>query len=114
MRKRNGRGDALRGLLGRNVKQFRITAGLSQEKLAEMVDISIPYLQSIERGAVWPSPATLAELAFSLDVEPSDLLASGAAVSQEIRKVVAKLGKDITALVSRSVKTLNGITPNPK
>jgi transcriptional regulator with XRE-family HTH domain len=114
MRKRNGRGDTLQGLLGRNVKQFRVNTGLSQEKLAEMADISIPYLQSIERGAVWPSPATLAELAYSLDVEPSDLLTSGTVTSQEIRKVVAKLGKDITALVGRSVKTLNGIDPNPK
>jgi transcriptional regulator with XRE-family HTH domain len=109
MKKRSGRGDALRGLLSRNIRQFRLVSGLSQEKLAERSGISVPFLGAIERGEKWPSPETFANIAYGLGVEPYDLLKPENASSQDVKKVVAKLARDISALVNHSVKILNTV-----
>ncbi|MDO5438339.1 MAG: helix-turn-helix transcriptional regulator [bacterium] len=37
-------------LLGENIAKYRKTAGLSQEKLAEAVDLSREYIVRVERG----------------------------------------------------------------
>jgi transcriptional regulator with XRE-family HTH domain len=44
MKKYSGRGDALRGLLSRNIRQFRAVSGLSQKQLAAKAGISVPFL----------------------------------------------------------------------
>nr|AGS53557.1 hypothetical protein [uncultured bacterium contig00062] len=107
--KKNKRGDALKSQLSRNIRQFRVNSGLSQEELAEKAGISVPYLGAIERGEKWPGPATMGEIANSLGVEPHDLLRPENASSREVRKVVDKLAKDISALVGESIKMLNNI-----
>ena len=107
--KKNNRGEALKSLLSRNIKLFRVHSGFSQAELAEKSGISVPYLGAVERGDKWPGPATLAEIARGLGIEPYDLLKPEGASSREVRKVVSKLAKDISALVNESVKTLNNI-----
>jgi transcriptional regulator with XRE-family HTH domain len=109
MRKKNGRGEVLKRLLGQNIKRFRGNSGYSQEELAEKAGISTPFLGAIERGDKWPSPSTLAEIARGLGVYPYDLLKPEKIVSQDIRKITAKLTKDITKLVDNSVKMLNTV-----
>jgi transcriptional regulator with XRE-family HTH domain len=109
MRKKNNRGEALKTLLSRNIKLYRVHSGLSQAELAEKAGMSIPYLGAVERGEKWPSPATLAEIARGLGLEPYDLLKPENSSSREVRKAVAKLTKDISALVNETVKTLNNI-----
>jgi transcriptional regulator with XRE-family HTH domain len=109
MTKKNNQGEALKALLSRNIKLYRVHSGLSQSELAEKAGISIPYLGAVERGDKWPSPATLAGIARSLGLEPYDLLKPENTSSREVRKTVAKLTKDISALVNETVKTLNNI-----
>jgi transcriptional regulator with XRE-family HTH domain len=109
MKKRSGRGDALRGLVSRNIRQFRTISGLSQEKLAEKAGISVPFLGAIERGEKWPSPETFANIAYGLGIEPYDLMKPESDSAQDVRKIVAKLVRDISALVNQSVKTLNTV-----
>ena len=74
---------------------------------AEKAGISTPYLGAVERGDKWPSPATLVALARSLGHEPYALLLPEGKSSQELKKFVIKLEKDISALVHQSVKLLN-------
>ena len=109
MRKQTRKGDDLKTLLSRNVKQFRVVSGYSLEEFAEKAGISIPYLSAIERGDKWPSPATLTEIAHSLELEPHDLLKPESASSREVKKIVAKLAFDIAALANQSVKMLNAV-----
>jgi transcriptional regulator with XRE-family HTH domain len=109
MKKRSGRGDALRGLVSRNIRQFRAISGLSQEKLAEKAGISVPFLGAIERGEKWPSPETFANIAYGLGVEPYDLMKPESVSARDVRKIVAKLARDISALVNQSVRTLNTV-----
>ena len=107
--RKNNRGEALKALLSRNIKLFRVHSGFSQADLAEKTGISVPYLGAVERGDKWPSSAVLAEIAHSLGVEPHDLLKPEGASSQEVRKVIDRLAREITALAGQSVKMLNNI-----
>jgi transcriptional regulator with XRE-family HTH domain len=103
------RGDALKSLLSRNIKLYRVHSGLSQAELAEKAGISVPYLGAVERGDKWPSPSTLAAIARSLGHEPYALLLPESKSSQEIRKFIVKLEKDRSALVNQSAKLRNAI-----
>jgi len=63
----------IRSLLGSDIKRFRILNRLSQEELAEQVDISTTFLSSIEIGKKWISPYTLAKLSDALDIDAYEL-----------------------------------------
>ena len=48
--------------IGQNVKQIRENAGLTQERLAELIGLGVKHLSAIECGAVGVSLATLKQL----------------------------------------------------
>lgn len=59
---------------GRELRKLRQQRGLTQEKLAEFVDLSVPYISHLERGTKKPSLAVLTRLAESLGVTVDRLL----------------------------------------
>jgi len=61
--------------LARRIREFRTAAGLTQERLAEKVDISPQYLSRLETGRRVPSLDVVAELAEALNTTPSALVA---------------------------------------
>ena len=61
-------------ILGKNIKKYREIRGLSQEKLAESVDLSREYIVRIESGLKRISLKKLFEIADVLDVKCSDLI----------------------------------------
>jgi transcriptional regulator with XRE-family HTH domain len=61
-------GNTLRTVLGDNIKRYRASQGLSQEKLAERAEISTSFLSAIETGRKWPYPETLASLADAMGI----------------------------------------------
>lgn len=63
--------------LGARIKDVRKSRGLSQERLAEKVDISPRYLSRLEVGQQIPSIETLAGLAEALEVQLWELFAFG-------------------------------------
>ena len=65
--------EKLRSLFSQNIKRYRQRKGLSQEKLAEKIEISTNYLSDIERKKGWVSPLSLAKLANALDIEVFEL-----------------------------------------
>jgi transcriptional regulator with XRE-family HTH domain len=64
----------LRRILAANLKKHRNTLGLSQEKLAEMADLSWQTVNSIECQRTWVSDKTLENLADALKIETFQLL----------------------------------------
>lgn len=60
--------------LGNEIRQLRRKRGFTQEKLAELADLSVPYVSHLERGTKKPSLAVLVRLAESLDVTADRLL----------------------------------------
>lgn len=49
-------------LIGRRVRDFRQMRGLTQEKLAEAAELSVPYVSHIERGQEKQALAPLLKL----------------------------------------------------
>jgi len=65
----------LRLRFGKNVARLRLKRGLTQEKLAERIDKSVRYTQSIEVGEYWPSLPTLSLLRKVLRCSWGEILA---------------------------------------
>ena len=59
--------------LGKNIRAYRKLNNITQEKLAELVDIEINSISYIERGKTFPSPDNLVKISEALKVSLSDL-----------------------------------------
>lgn len=57
-------------LLGKRIKEIRKSKNLTQEKLAELINIEVPSMSYIETGKFAPSVETLQKLSEVLQVKP--------------------------------------------
>jgi len=60
--------------IGEKIREARLAGKLTQEELAEKVDICVTYLSDIERGKKFPSFALFVKFAEALDVSADYLL----------------------------------------
>lgn len=60
--------------IGKRIKIARIKVDLTQEKLAEMIELSPTHLSNIETGTTRVSLSTIVSLANALSVSVDDLL----------------------------------------
>lgn len=83
-------------LFGKRVRALRKNKGLSQEDLAEKIDISSKYLSRVEMGQHFPSIDTLDRLANALKVDLKDFFefAHEARSSRELREILSGLLKE--------------------
>jgi len=63
----------LRKIFGKNVKYYRFRKDMTQEKLAELTDLSPRYISNIENGSGNVSLDTIELIAEALEVEYIDL-----------------------------------------
>ena len=68
--------------IGTRIKAGRVTAGLTQERLAEKVGISSTYLSAIECNVKDPKLATFIKIANAIGASADDLLADVLNVKQ--------------------------------
>ena len=61
-------------LLGNNIKTYRIAKGLTQEDLAEKVELSREYIVRVESGHKRISLKKLFEIADTLEINCSQLI----------------------------------------
>lgn len=64
----------IRRVLGKNVRRFRVQAGLSQEAVAERMGVDRAHVSSMERGQQNVTLLTLWHLSQALGVKPVDLM----------------------------------------
>jgi len=64
----------LRKILSDNIRKNRAALHISQEKLAESSDISMPHIRDIEYCKTWVSEKTLSKIAQALNLEAYELL----------------------------------------
>lgn len=78
---------------GLRVKELRVSRKLTQDKLAEKLDINSKYLSRIEMGYSFPSFEVLARIAAVLQVEMMDFFdfSHGARTTGELRKEMRKM-----------------------
>lgn len=95
--------------LGTRIREERKRAKLSQEKFAELVDLSVNYIGYIERGKQAPYLKTLERIAKALDVEVYELflfekgtkkLKTGDAIKELILSVRNRDPEDIRVVAS--------------
>lgn len=60
--------DNLKYKLGRNIKVERIRKNITQEKFAEMIDMSLSYISKLEQGLTSPTAIVLYKMAKVLDI----------------------------------------------
>ena len=96
----------LRTILSANLKRYRVYRKLSQEKLAEKIDISIPFLSDVENGRKWVSPSTLVKFADALGIEPHELFKPIEALSQPMALALGKWSDEVIQAVTQTVKNI--------
>lgn len=60
--------------IGKRIKLARIKAGISQEQLAEILDVSASYMSHLERGTSKVSLTKILLIANALSLESTDIL----------------------------------------
>ncbi len=87
-----------RELLGLKIKELRKQKHLTQEQLAEMVELDIGYISKLEVGRNFPKIGTLEKIAKALDVELALLFqftpTKDIDFREEILKIYDKLSKE--------------------
>jgi transcriptional regulator with XRE-family HTH domain len=95
-------GQAIKAVLGKNIKLLRTRKDMTQAVLAEKADISIIFLSSIERGTKYPKPNILARIAEVLEVEVFELF-KGDLLPSDSKEVMIQLSEDITKKINVAV-----------
>jgi transcriptional regulator with XRE-family HTH domain len=86
----------------RQLRHLRLQRGLSQERLAELAELSINAISSFERGLRFPRPKSLDALARALGAEPGDFMvetSSGPSDRGPLADLVALLSRASTETV---------------
>ena len=105
----NGNVDlSLRKILSENIRNRRKELHLTQDRLAENADISLPYLSDIEHCKTWVSDKTLIKLAKALGKKPSDLLKENENIVQE-KSIESFYADIIMSQKKQMLETINNI-----
>jgi len=65
----------IRRRFGTNLRRCRLAAGLSQEEVAERMDVDRAHVSSMERGQQNVTLMTLSLVAQALKIDPAELMA---------------------------------------
>ena len=64
----------LREIFCRNIKEFRVRNNWSQVALAQEAGVSVNFINDLESGKKWASPATLIKIANAFNIQVYELL----------------------------------------
>ncbi|MBQ8458654.1 helix-turn-helix transcriptional regulator [bacterium] len=97
-------------LLGLKIKEIRKQRHITQETLAEMVDLDIGYISKLEVGRNFPKIGTLEKIANALNVELAELFQftrqNDLDFKTEIIKIYEQLNKEKQYTLYRVAKDL--------
>ncbi|MDR1147045.1 MAG: helix-turn-helix domain-containing protein [Spirochaetaceae bacterium] len=100
----------LRSVLGANLKRYRCLKGLSQAKLAEMVDISPNFISDVETGKRWISSDTMVNLAAALNIEVFEFFKLEKPPPDDVAESITRFANEaaatINSLVNQSLENL--------
>lgn len=69
-------GKTIKQILGSSIKELRTNKGITQEKLAELLELGVNTTNRIETGTSFITSETFAKLCNIFDVHPSVLLSA--------------------------------------
>jgi transcriptional regulator with XRE-family HTH domain len=88
--------NKLRTILAENIKAYRKEMGLSQLKLASMIDSAPNYIAMIEAEKRFPTDTMLEKIAIALEKEPYELFLVIPIQKQWQEKILAEMADFIT------------------
>ena len=65
--------STLKTQFGKRVKELRKSKGITQEQIAELINLEPPNVSKMENGMHFPQPEKIEKIAKALDVEISEL-----------------------------------------
>lgn len=92
--------------IGQRIRKIRKAKGLSQEALAEKVDISVTHMSHIETGNTKLSLPVLVDIAHILEVRTDDLLCDHPADSSACLDEIAAILEHCTAAQAQAITDL--------
>ncbi len=93
--------------IGKRIKIARIKVDLTQEKLAEMIELSPTHLSNIETGTTRVSLSTIISLANALSVSVDDLLCDSVIKSKvQFEKDIKDILRDCDDYEIRIIKDM--------
>jgi transcriptional regulator with XRE-family HTH domain len=96
----------LKGILGENIKFFRLRRQFSQADLAEKANISITFLSNIERGNNYPQAGTLCNIANSLGINVWELFKEKGATDDQ-NAIIDRISDDFIKHVNIALETVH-------
>ena len=97
-------------VIGRRIKEARLKQNLTQEKLAELVELDTSSISHIENGKYYPSAENLEKLLKVLNVTPSELfiMESNAPTKELIKEMNLAMqnNDDLTRLMYKFYKSV--------
>ncbi len=83
-------------IISQRIQYYRHLAKLSQEQLADMIDVSDTYIRKLEAGERLPSLDMLLKLSIALNTTPNHLLLSASALGKNVNSSIQDLLSDCT------------------
>lgn len=101
----------IKKLLGKRIKEIRISRGLTQEQLSEVTNIGAPSISKIESGVYHPTDDNLERIAHALDVEPYKLymfnyLKDAKELRNEINSILSKANDDEIRRIYKAISVI--------
>ena len=104
MPKKRTEKTGIKEIFAANLKENRREKGLTQEKLAEIADISLRYIAMLELGKSFPSGEMLEKLAKALDIEAFQLFYPLATLDGALLHLEQSILSKIDKIVDRTDK----------
>jgi transcriptional regulator with XRE-family HTH domain len=95
---------SIREVLATNLKEYRRISGFSQDKLAELADISSQYLATVETCRKFPTPEVLDKIAGALNIKTYQLFAVQPSPEEAMERLHESIIKDIDRRMSEAVR----------
>lgn len=93
-------------LLSKNVRAARKRLGISQMKLAEKADLSVGYMNDVERARRWIGAATLARLAGVLHLRPYQFFLENGDSTTDIHAMLAEIVSELRSSVDSDIESI--------
>jgi transcriptional regulator with XRE-family HTH domain len=104
----------IREVLASNLKEYRRKLGFTQEKLAEMANVSIHYISMIETCNKYPKPEMVERLAKILGIESYKLFSVEEETNEPLERLHHSIIRDVKLIVKEAVDEIKSAEYKPR
>ena len=96
----------IQDLLAKNLRAARKRLGISQMKLAEKADLSVGYMNDVERARRWIGVETLARLAGVLHLRPYQFFLENGDSTTDIHVILSEIVSELRRSVDSDIERI--------